>query len=38
MVIAVLDDGGHLIYLERMDGAQIGSIEVAEQGPHRGAL
>jgi glc operon protein GlcG len=30
MVIAVLDDGGHLIYLERMDGAQIGSIEVAQ--------
>jgi uncharacterized protein GlcG (DUF336 family) len=30
MVIAVLDDGGHLIYLEHMDGAQIGSIEVAQ--------
>ena len=30
MVIAVLDDGGHPIYLERMDGAQIGSIEVAQ--------
>lgn len=30
MVIAVLDDGGHLIYLERMDGAQIGSIGVAQ--------
>jgi uncharacterized protein GlcG (DUF336 family) len=29
MVIAVLDDGGYLIYLEHMDGAQIGSIEVA---------
>ena len=29
MVIAVVDDGGHLIYLERMDGTQIGSIEVA---------
>ncbi len=29
MVIAMLDDSGHLIYLEHMDGAQIGSIEVA---------
>ncbi len=27
MVIAVFDDGGNLIYLERMDGTQIGSIE-----------
>ena len=26
MVIAVVDDGGHLIYLERMDGAQLGSV------------
>src|SRR5262245_31708743 len=31
MVIAILDDGGHLIYLERMDETQIGSIEVAQQ-------
>ena len=30
MAIAVLDDGGHLIYLERMDGTQIGSIQVAQ--------
>jgi glc operon protein GlcG len=37
MVIAVLDDGGHLIYLERIDGAQIGSIEVA-QGKARTAV
>jgi len=29
MVIAVVDDGGNLVYLERMDGTQIGSIEVA---------
>ncbi len=29
MVIAVVDDGGHLIALERMDGAQLGSLEVA---------
>jgi glc operon protein GlcG len=31
MVIAVMDDGGHLIYLERMDGTQIGSVEVAQE-------
>ena len=29
VVIAILDDGGNLVYLERMDGAQTGSIEVA---------
>jgi len=31
MVIAVLDDGGNLLYLERMDGTQLGSIEVAQE-------
>jgi glc operon protein GlcG len=31
MVIAVVDDGGNLIYLERMDGTQLGSIEVAQE-------
>ena len=31
MVIAVVDDGGNLLYLERMDNTQIGSIEVAIQ-------
>jgi uncharacterized protein GlcG (DUF336 family) len=29
MVIAVVDDGGHLIAMERMDGAQLGSLDVA---------
>jgi glc operon protein GlcG len=29
--IAVVDDGGHLISLERMDGTQKGSVRVAEQ-------
>ena len=29
VVIAVLDDGGHLVYLQRADGTQFGSIEVA---------
>lgn len=30
VVVAVVDDGGHLLALERMDGAQKGSIRVAE--------
>jgi uncharacterized protein GlcG (DUF336 family) len=31
VVIAIVDDGGHLIYLQRMDGVQTGSIEVAQR-------
>jgi glc operon protein GlcG len=31
VVIAVLDDGGHLMYLERMDGTQKASSGVAEK-------
>lgn len=31
VVIAVVDDGGHLVLLERMDGTQKGSVRVAEQ-------
>src|SRR6516225_6758240 len=31
MVIAIVDDGGHLIYLERMDGTQIASVLVAQE-------
>lgn len=29
VVIAIVDDGGHLVYLSRLDGAPIGVIEVA---------
>jgi glc operon protein GlcG len=29
MVITVLDSGGHVVLTERMDGAQLGSIDVA---------
>ncbi|HUV67430.1 MAG TPA: heme-binding protein, partial [Sedimentisphaerales bacterium] len=29
VAITVVDDGGHMIYFERMDGVQTGSIEVA---------
>jgi len=31
MVIAVVDDGGHLIYLQRTDETQAGSIKIAVQ-------
>jgi uncharacterized protein GlcG (DUF336 family) len=31
VVIAVVDDGGALIYLQRIDGTQLGSIDVAIQ-------
>jgi glc operon protein GlcG len=30
VVIAIVDDGGHLLHLVRMDGTQIGSIQVAQ--------
>ena len=30
VVIAILDNGGHLLLLKRMDGTQIGSVEVAQ--------
>ena len=29
VVIAVVDDGGHLLLMQRMDQAQLGSIDVA---------
>lgn len=29
-VISILDDGGNLLYLERMDGAPTGSIDVSQ--------
>ena len=32
--IAIVDDGGHLLYLQRTDETQIGSIEVAQQKAH----
>ena len=31
VVIAVVDDGGHLICLHRLDNAQFGSVEIAIQ-------
>jgi len=29
VVIVILDEGGHLLYLQRMDGVQIASIDIA---------
>jgi glc operon protein GlcG len=37
VVIAIVDDGGQLVYLERLDGTQLGSIDVA-QGKAKTAL
>ncbi len=35
MVITVIDDGGNIVYIGRMDGAQLGSIEcLAGQSAH----
>ncbi len=31
VVIAILDAGGHLLYLERADGVQVGSAYVAQE-------
>jgi uncharacterized protein GlcG (DUF336 family) len=31
VVIAILDVGGHLLYLERADGTQLGSVQVAQE-------
>ncbi len=29
IALAILDDGGHLLYFERMDGVQIAGIDIA---------
>ena len=29
VVISIVDDGGNLVYLEKMDGTQLGSIEIS---------
>ena len=31
MVISIVDEGGNLVYLERMDGSQMGSIGVSQE-------
>ncbi len=31
VVISILDEGGNLIYLQRLDGTQIGSVAVSQE-------
>ncbi len=38
VVIAVVDDGANLLYLERMDGALLGSVAIAQQKARTSAL
>jgi uncharacterized protein GlcG (DUF336 family) len=38
VVIAIVDDGGALLYLERMDGAQPASSEIAQHKARAAAL
>jgi uncharacterized protein GlcG (DUF336 family) len=38
MVIAVLDSGGHLVMLHRLDGTQLGSIEAAKDKAYSAVL
>ena len=38
MVAAIVDAGGHLVYLERMDDVQIGSVVVAQTKARSAAL
>lgn len=38
MVIAIADPGGHLVYLEKMDETQVGSVEIAQSKARSAAL
>lgn len=38
VVISVLDSGGHLVAMQRFDGTQLGSIEVARQKAYSAVL
>jgi uncharacterized protein GlcG (DUF336 family) len=38
MVIAIADPGGHLVYLEKMDQTQVGSVEIAQDKARSAAL
>lgn len=38
VVIAIVDDGGHLVYLQRMDGTQAASSEIAVHKARAAAL
>lgn len=34
MVISIIDSGGHLVLFQRMDGTQLGSVQVAQDKAH----
>jgi glc operon protein GlcG len=38
MVIAIVDPGGHLVYLEKMDETQVGSVAIAESKARSAAI
>ncbi|HEX5047511.1 MAG TPA: heme-binding protein [Gammaproteobacteria bacterium] len=38
VVAAIVDPGGHLVYLEKLDQTQVGSVEVAEQKARSAAI
>ncbi len=38
MVIAIVDPGGHLVFLEKMDETQVGSVAIAESKARSAAL
>jgi uncharacterized protein GlcG (DUF336 family) len=38
MVIAIVDPGGYLVYLEKMDNTQVGSVAIAEEKAHSAAI
>jgi glc operon protein GlcG len=38
MVIAIVDPGGHLVYLEKMDETQVGSVGIAQQKAYSAAI
>jgi len=38
MVIAIVDPGGYLVYLEKMDNTQVGSVAIAEQKARSSAI
>lgn len=38
VVIAVMDGGGNLVYLERMDDALLGSIQIAQEKAHTAVI
>ena len=38
MAIAIVDPGGHLVYLEKMDQTQVGSVAIAEDKARSAAI